>query len=87
MSEDKLYSITEAMTYLSIASRSTLYLLVNSGQLQGHRLGEGGTLRFRKQDLDSVLVPTGPTLGGRPTREQLATRGVSRGIGGFMKRG
>ncbi len=87
MPDEKLYNVEEAMNYLRISSRSTIYQLVNSGALVGHNLGgAGGSLRFRKEDLDKALVPTGP-VGGRPNREQLATRGVSRGIGGFVKHG
>jgi excisionase family DNA binding protein len=46
--DDKLLTLNEAMEYLRV-SRSTLYRLLESGELVGHKVGH--TWRFRLQDL------------------------------------
>src|SRR3974377_577040 len=56
--DDVLLTFKEAMSYLRV-SRSTLYRLMWSGQLRGHKVGS--TWRFYKQDLRRVgaSTPTG----------------------------
>jgi excisionase family DNA binding protein len=51
--EEMLLTFKEAMGFLRV-SRSTLYRLMWSGQLQGHKVGS--TWRFYKQDLRSVVA-------------------------------
>ncbi len=51
--EDTLLTFKEAMNFLRV-SRSTLYRLMWSGQLCGHKVGS--TWRFYKQDLRSVVA-------------------------------
>lgn len=61
-----LYWVPEAREYLGI-SDATLRRLVREGRLPAYRMGGMGRLRFRKEDLDAVLVPvpTGRQGGGR----------------------
>lgn len=50
--EDTLLTFKEAMTYLRV-SRSTLYRLMWSGQLTGHKVGS--TWRFYREDLRACV--------------------------------
>ena len=50
--EDVLLTFKEAMGYLRV-SRSTLYRLMWSGQLTGHKVGS--TWRFYREDLRSCV--------------------------------
>lgn len=50
--EDALLTFKEAMTYLRV-SRSTLYRLMWSGQLTGHKVGS--TWRFYRDDLRACV--------------------------------
>jgi excisionase family DNA binding protein len=50
--EDVLLTFKEAMSYLRV-SRSTLYRLMWSGQLVGHKVGS--TWRFYRQDLRACV--------------------------------
>lgn len=59
--EDVLLTFKEAMNYLRV-SRSTLYRLMWSGQLTGHKVGS--TWRFYREDLRACVgreVPMGST--------------------------
>jgi excisionase family DNA binding protein len=58
--EEMLLTFKEAMNFLRV-SRSTLYRLMWSGQLRGHKVGS--TWRFYKQDLRGVVAsaPVGTT--------------------------
>ncbi len=51
--EEPLLTFKEAMNFLRV-SRSTLYRLMWSGQLCGHKVGS--TWRFYKHDLRSVVA-------------------------------
>lgn len=48
------FTIAEAGNYLRV-SRRTIYQLIESGQLPGFRVGNGGHPRFRREDLDRVM--------------------------------
>lgn len=50
--EDTLLTFKEAMNYLRV-SRSTLYRLMWSGQLTGHKVGS--TWRFYREDLRACV--------------------------------
>lgn len=50
--DDVLITFREAMTYLRV-SRSTLYRLMWSGQLTGHKVGS--TWRFYREDLRACV--------------------------------
>lgn len=50
--EDVLLTFKEAMNYLRV-SRSTLYRLMWSGQLTGHKVGS--TWRFYREDLRACV--------------------------------
>jgi len=50
--EDALLTFKEAMSYLRV-SRSTLYRLMWSGQLTGHKVGS--TWRFYREDLRACV--------------------------------
>jgi len=50
--DDVLLTFKEAMTYLRV-SRSTLYRLMWSGQLTGHKVGS--TWRFHHEDLRACV--------------------------------
>jgi excisionase family DNA binding protein len=50
--EDVLLTFKEAMVYLRV-SRSTLYRLMWSGQLTGHKVGS--TWRFYREDLRACV--------------------------------
>ncbi len=68
--EDTLLTFKEAMRFLRV-SRSTMYRLMWSGQLRGHKVGS--TWRFYKQDLRSV-VASAPMSGPAPRlSEKIAT--------------
>jgi excisionase family DNA binding protein len=56
MSQDLLL-LKEAQAYLR-TSRSTIYRLMASGELQGHKVGS--IWRFYKRDLDKVIRPEIP---------------------------
>lgn len=68
--EETLLTFKEAMGFLRV-SRSTLYRLMWSGQLRGHKVGS--TWRFYKQDLRSVVASTPTGMGARLLSESLAT--------------
>jgi len=74
--EETLLTFKEAMNFLRV-SRSTLYRLMWSGQLHGHKVGS--TWRFYKQDLRSVVAST--PLGGTAGRltERVAALSSVRG--------
>jgi excisionase family DNA binding protein len=60
--EDTLLTFKEAMGYLRV-SRSTLYRLMWSGQLTGHKVGS--TWRFYREDLRACVgreVPMNSTI-------------------------
>jgi len=50
--DDVLLTFKEAMSYLRV-SRSTLYRLMWSGQLTGHKVGS--TWRFHREDLRACV--------------------------------
>jgi len=52
INEDTLLTFKEAMNYLRV-SRSTLYRLMWSGQLTGHKVGS--TWRFYRDDLRTCV--------------------------------
>ena len=56
--EDVLLTFKEAMNYLRV-SRSTLYRLMWSGQLTGHKVGS--TWRFYREDLRACVGREAPT--------------------------
>ncbi|MDQ2906405.1 MAG: helix-turn-helix domain-containing protein [Chloroflexota bacterium] len=56
--EDVLLTFKEAMGYLRV-SRSTLYRLMWSGQLTGHKVGS--TWRFYREDLRACVGRETPT--------------------------
>ncbi len=65
LEEDVLLTFKEAMNYLRV-SRSTLYRLMWSGQLTGHKVGS--TWRFYRDDLRACVgreIPTA-TIQGSP---------------------
>ena len=59
--DDVLLTFKEAMSYLRV-SRSTLYRLMWSGQLTGHKVGS--TWRFYREDLRACV--------NRPTQTEAA---------------
>lgn len=75
--EEMLLTFKEAMNFLRV-SRSTLYRLMWSGQLRGHKVGS--TWRFYKHDLRSVVAsaPVGSTA-QRPA-ETLASLRSAGGV-------
>lgn len=67
--DDTLLTFKEAMGYLRV-SRSTLYRLMWSGQLRGHKVGS--TWRFYLEDLRAcvgreVAITTVPSISTLPT--------------------
>jgi excisionase family DNA binding protein len=56
--DDALLTFKEAMAYLRV-SRSTLYRLMWSGQLTGHKVGS--TWRFYREDLRACVAREIPT--------------------------
>jgi len=65
LEEDVLLTFKEAMNYLRV-SRSTLYRLMWSGQLTGHKVGS--TWRFYRDDLRACVgreIPAA-TIQGSP---------------------
>ncbi len=65
--DDILLTFKEAMNYLRV-SRSTLYRLMWSGQLTGHKVGS--TWRFYREDLRACVaggipMPTMSSLAGQ----------------------
>lgn len=68
--EDALLTFKEAMNFLRV-SRSTLYRLMWSGQLRGHKVGS--TWRFYKQDLRGVVASAPVGGGAHALTENLAT--------------
>jgi excisionase family DNA binding protein len=54
----QIFTTEEAMVYLRV-SRSTLYRMVQAGDLKYYKLPRGGK-RFRKEDLDKLMVPGKP---------------------------
>jgi excisionase family DNA binding protein len=59
--DDVLLTFKEAMNYLRV-SRSTLYRLMWSGQLTGHKVGS--TWRFYREDLRACVGRELPTIQG-----------------------
>jgi excisionase family DNA binding protein len=53
---DEWFTAAEAMAYLKV-SKSTLYRLSAEGKLPYYTLAESGDRRFKRSDLDAVLVP------------------------------
>jgi excisionase family DNA binding protein len=53
MFQDDWLTLKEALAYLK-TSRSTLYRLVESGQLPRYKVGS--TLRFKRADLDACFA-------------------------------
>lgn len=77
---DELLTSEEVLLQLKI-SRSKLDQLLASGQLQAYRIGENGSLRFKRGDVASVLQP-------RATLGTLASTMARGGRGrGMMKHG
>ncbi len=68
--EETLLTFKEAMGFLRV-SRSTLYRLMWSGQLRGHKVGS--TWRFYKQDLRSVVASAPAGSGAHLLSDGLAT--------------
>lgn len=68
--EEMLLTFKEAMNFLRV-SRSTLYRLMWSGQLRGHKVGS--TWRFYKHDLRSVVASPSTQGGTRALAGNLAT--------------
>lgn len=68
--EETLLTFKEAMTFLRV-SRSTLYRLMWSGQLRGHKVGS--TWRFYKHDLRSVVASAPFGGSARVLAESFAT--------------
>jgi len=67
--DDVLLTFKEAMNYLRV-SRSTLYRLMWSGQLNGHKVGS--TWRFYREDLracvgSEIRMPTIAIAMSKPT--------------------
>jgi excisionase family DNA binding protein len=77
--EDTLLTFKEAMNFLRV-SRSTLYRLMWSGQLCGHKVGS--TWRFYKQDLRSVVASA--PIGGTAQRLPEAVASL-RSVGGLPR--
>ncbi len=50
------YTIDESAGYLRV-SRRTMYKLINEGQLAAYRVGAGGHRRFRRDDLERLMIP------------------------------
>ncbi len=67
--EDTLLTFKDAMGFLRV-SRSTLYRLMWSGQLRGHKVGS--TWRFYKQDLRSVVASAPSGVSSRLLSESFA---------------
>ncbi|MDP2947911.1 MAG: helix-turn-helix domain-containing protein [Chloroflexota bacterium] len=51
-------TVKEACAYLKV-DRRTLYKYMKLGKLPYYQLGGVGTRRFRREDLDALLVPMG----------------------------
>ncbi len=60
--DDVLLTFKEAMSYLRV-SRSTLYRLMWSGQLTGHKVGS--TWRFYREDLHACVGSEVPMMSMR----------------------
>ena len=54
----QIFTTEEAMVYLRV-SRSTLYRMVQAGNLKYYKLPRGGK-RFKRDDLDAILIPGKP---------------------------
>jgi len=63
----QIFTTEEAMVYLRI-SRSTLYRMVQAGDLKYYKLPRGGK-RFKRDDLDGILVPGKPEEVGQEEEE------------------
>ncbi len=50
------YTIDESAGYLRV-SRRTMYKLIKDGQLAAYRIGTGGHRRFRRDDLERLMMP------------------------------
>ena len=57
--QDEWLTAWEAMDHLKV-SRATLSRLCASGRLPCYRLGENGTRRFKRTDLDALMLRDGP---------------------------
>jgi excisionase family DNA binding protein len=68
--EETLLTFKEAMGFLRV-SRSTLYRLMWSGQLRGHKVGS--TWRFYKHDLRSVVASAPLAANSHLLSESFAT--------------
>lgn len=51
------FTAEEAAAYLRLRSKKALYQRRARGQVKGHKWG--GTLYFRRRDLDAVMTPDG----------------------------
>ena len=72
--DDVLLTFKEAMSYLRV-SRSTLYRLMWSNQLTGHKVGS--TWRFYREDLRACVAGDAPmaTIMTMPAQQQSAQPG------------
>jgi excisionase family DNA binding protein len=59
VSEGGWLTLDEAAAYLKV-SKPTVYRLCSSGALPFYQLGKGGPRRFKRDDLDALLVPGEP---------------------------
>ena len=50
------FTIDEAGNFLRLSGR-TIYQLVHDGQLAAYRVGTGGHRRFRRYDLERLMIP------------------------------
>lgn len=75
ITDDTLLTFKEAMDYLRV-SRSTLYRLMWSKQLTGHKVGS--TWRFYREDL-RACVSSGTPEPSVPALSSLATLSTSNG--------
>jgi excisionase family DNA binding protein len=51
---DELLTTAEILAELKI-SRSRLYHLLNAGEIQAYRIGNGSALRFKRADVQALL--------------------------------
>jgi hypothetical protein len=73
---EELLTADQVLVELKI-SRSTLDRLLATGQLQAQRIGENGSLRFKRGDLQGCLHPYGQAPGrSATTRGSMPSRGM-----------
>ena len=60
------YTIDESAGYLRV-SRRTMYKLIHDGQLTAYRVGTGGHLRLRRNDLERLMSPEASDPAGATT--------------------